>query len=101
MAKRSKAESEIQRRDRQSLKCFKCGHPTRVLDVKNYKSLQTNKDVINKELNNYVQRWRKCDYCGSTIQTAEIGIEGTFVENNYQDSQINFQFYKDNKSNKK
>lgn len=99
MAKQSK--NDIQRRDRQSLKCFKCGHATRILDVKNYKSMQANKDIINKELNNYVHRWRKCDHCGSLIQTAEIGIEGTFIENNYEDSQINFDFYRNKKPSKK
>lgn len=77
-----------------SLKCLKCGTPMHVQDTKSYKSYKDNKDVKNSEYNTYIHRWRKCNFCGSLLQTAELPIEGTFVENNYEDFMLNLEFYK-------
>ncbi|MCC6867119.1 MAG: hypothetical protein IT280_13265 [Ignavibacteria bacterium] len=87
--------SPVQMRNTVSHKCIKCGHKTDVIDVKPYKSFKANKDIKNPENNTYIHRWRKCRFCGSLAQTAEIWIEGTFIENNYEDFQMNLEYYRE------
>lgn len=94
--KHKKYIPEQKTRDYGSLFCPKCGTKTKTIDFKRYKSFAKNEQITKPENNTYIHRWQKCPNCGTSGQTAERWIEGTIVENNYEDLQLNLDYYKEN-----
>lgn len=85
-------------RDYGSLLCPKCGCKMKQQDFKRYKSYEKNEQIKIQEHNTYIHRWHKCPNCGTSGQSAQKWIEGTIVENNYEDFQLNLEYFKESKT---